>query len=130
MTIRSAVSPMGQRDSQRRKRATQAGEMARFLDQRAVADLADFVDPVAEGEGAIVDRHRSLGDRNVLTIDIGDARHGRPSRKVFEIEIAPASARAADGHSTLSDLSLRCSAERSMPMNSAVREMLPPKRLI
>jgi len=25
---------------------------------------------------------------------------------------------------------LRCSAERSMPMKAAVREMLPPKRLI
>ena len=31
---------------------------------------------------------------------------------------------------TPSDFSLRCSAERSMPMNAAVREMLPPKRLI
>src|SRR6478735_6281963 len=29
-----------------------------------------------------------------------------------------------------SALSLRCSAERSMPTNSAVREMLPPNRLI
>ena len=29
-----------------------------------------------------------------------------------------------------SALSLRCSAERSMPTNSAVREILPPKRLI
>ncbi len=28
------------------------------------------------------------------------------------------------------DFSLRCSADRSIPMNSAVREMLPPKRLI
>lgn len=31
---------------------------------------------------------------------------------------------------TPSDFSLRWSAERSMPMNSAVFEMLPPKRLI
>ena len=31
---------------------------------------------------------------------------------------------------TPSALSLRCSAERSMPTNSAVREMLPEKRLI
>jgi hypothetical protein len=33
-------------------------------------------------------------------------------------------------YSTPRDLSLRCSAERSMPMNSAVRDMLPPNRLI
>jgi predicted component of type VI protein secretion system len=31
---------------------------------------------------------------------------------------------------TPSALSLRCSAERSMPTNSAVREILPEKRLI
>jgi len=31
---------------------------------------------------------------------------------------------------TPSALSLRCNAERSMPTNSAVREMLPEKRLI
>ncbi len=31
---------------------------------------------------------------------------------------------------TPSALSLRCRAERSMPTNSAVREMLPEKRLI
>ena len=33
-------------------------------------------------------------------------------------------------HPTPSALSLRCSAERSMPTNSAVREILPEKRLI
>ena len=33
-------------------------------------------------------------------------------------------------YSTPRDLSLRWSAERSMPMNSAVRDMLPPNRLI
>jgi hypothetical protein len=33
-------------------------------------------------------------------------------------------------YSTPRDLSFRCSAERSMPMNSAVRDMFPPNRLI
>ena len=47
-------------DPHRGKRAREAGEMARLLDQRAAADLADLVDAVAEGEGAIVDRHRRL----------------------------------------------------------------------
>ena len=39
-------------------------------------------------------------------------------------------ARPSPLQSIASDFSLRCSAERSMPMNSAVREILPPKRLI
>ena len=38
--------------------------------------------------------------------------------------------RASACYSTPRDLSFRCSAERSMPMNSAVRDMLPPNRLI
>jgi hypothetical protein len=38
--------------------------------------------------------------------------------------------RASACYSTPRDLSFRCSAERSMPMNSAVRDMFPPNRLI
>jgi hypothetical protein len=38
--------------------------------------------------------------------------------------------KASARYSTPRDLSFRCSAERSMPMNSAVRDMLPPNRLI
>ena len=33
-------------------------------------------------------------------------------------------------YSTPRDFNFRCSADRSMPMNSAVRDMLPPNRLI
>jgi hypothetical protein len=36
----------------------------------------------------------------------------------------------ADNQPTPSAFSFRCSAERSMPTNSAVREILPEKRLI
>ena len=43
----------------------QPREMTGLVDQPAAADLADFVDAVAELEGAILDRHRRLarGDR-------------------------------------------------------------------
>src|SRR5271166_2031284 len=42
---------------------------------------------------------------------------------------APSRPALQSPYSTPSDFSFRCSADRSMPMNSAVREMFPPKRL-
>ncbi len=66
--------------------------MARLLDQRPAADLADFVDAVAEGERPIVDRHRGLGAPDISAVDICDARHA-PSPKslapMLEIGRAP-----------------------------------------
>jgi hypothetical protein len=51
------------------------------------------------------------------------------TKRVLSAGFLPAGRRRAS-YSMPSDFSLRCSAERSMPMNSAVREMLPPNRLI
>ena len=62
-------------DAQRRQRRLQPREMARLVDQRAVAHQADFIDAVAEDEGAIQDRHACLGERQVAAIDVGDAAH-------------------------------------------------------
>ena len=61
-------------------------------------------------------------------------RRARRRRDKTVALVAPAGAsracRGPGGYPTPSAFSLRCSAERSMPTNSAVREMLPEKRLI
>src|SRR5713101_4573505 len=49
--------------------------------------------------------------------DIGSGRDHVPTRSGRSLPKTPR------------DLSLRCSAERSMPTKAAVREMLPPKRV-
>src|SRR5271166_1326238 len=58
-----------------RERAREPREMALFLDQPAAADLADLIDAVAEGEGAVVDRNPRLRAPDIAAVDISDARH-------------------------------------------------------
>ena len=55
------------------ERAPEPVEVARLFDQRASAHLADFIDPVAEGHGAVVDRHDRPRQRNIAAVDIDDA---------------------------------------------------------
>ncbi len=67
------------------ERAPETVEMARLLDQRAAPDLANLIDAVAEGEGAVVDRHRGFREMAVSAVDISNAGqapllHPRPSR--------------------------------------------------
>ena len=111
--------------------------MARHVDDEAAGHLADLVDAIGELVAAILDMHTGIGVSDVAPVHIGNARHEQPSRKfpVFLCDSTAAVTRNCVGHDWLgcqtpSDFSLRCSAERSMPMNSAVFEMLPPKRLI
>ena len=93
--------------------------MALGVGQLAVEHGPDLIDPVGELEAAVLDVHDRLAVRHEAAVDIGDAR---PSGLLVLV-----AARAAP---TPSDFSLRCRAERSMPMKAAVREMLPPKRMI
>src|SRR6476646_7763948 len=101
--------------------------MARLVDQPAVLDLAHLVHGIAELEAAILGMHAGLAVREVLPVDVNYARHSSqiPLAYGWRTASVPRSCEL-----TPSALSLRCSAERSMPTNSAVREMLPPKRLI
>src|SRR3954469_21069760 len=83
--------------------------MATLIDQPPCPHLADFVNAVGKLIATVLDIHFGLRARQIAAVDIDDARHAQPIP---------------------SALSLRCNAERSMPTNSAVREMLPPNRLI
>jgi len=52
------------------------GEVARFVDQRPTAHLADFVDAVAEGERAILDGNSGMREREIASIHKSDSAHG------------------------------------------------------
>src|SRR5262249_56267681 len=93
---------------------------AGLVDERPASHFADFIDRIAELEPAVLGVHHGVGVRLITSIDVDDARHVPVLGKspVRSCELTP---RAR---------SLRCKAERSMPTNSAVREILPPKRLI
>src|SRR5882672_9819029 len=82
--------------------------MAPLVDEAPSPDLADLVDAVGELESPVLDMDRGFAVRPIAAVDIGNPGHQSMPRA----------------------LSLRCSAERSIPTNSAVREILPPKRLI
>jgi hypothetical protein len=66
---------------------------------------------------------------NVKTAFMSDCHPGIATWADLEAEIAYFELEARR-YSIPRDFSLRCSAERSMPMNSAVRDMFPPNRLI
>src|SRR5215467_7384534 len=99
------------------------GEVSVLVDENPADNGDHLIDAVAELIAAVLDMHRRLAVRQVLPADIGDARHRR-SRRYVPVR----SERSLP--KTPSDLSLRCNAERSMPTKAAVREMLPPKRVI
>ena len=107
------------------ERAFQTVQVPGQIDDETMPYLADLVDAIGELEAAVLHVHRCLVMAKIASVHIGNSRHvglfyGRCGRKV----------RGSGRPQTPSDFSLRCSAERSMPTNSAVREMLPPKRLI
>src|SRR6266478_2796997 len=82
----------------------------------------DLIDAIAELVATVFDVHPGLTMRQILAGGVGDAGHASgpdqvPTRSGRSLPKTP------------SDLSLRCSAERSMPTKAAVREMLPPKRV-
>src|SRR5581483_8157517 len=110
----------GLRDAQLGERAGEAGHVARLVDELPVLHFAHLVDGIAELEAAILGMDQGLRIRTIAAVDIDRARHV----PVLGISLA----RSCE--LTPSARSLRCSAERSMPTNSAVREMLPPNRLI
>src|SRR5262245_32530389 len=93
--------------------------MATLVDQPPSPHLADLVNSVGELVAAVLDMDDGVTVRHVTAIDVGDARHVGG--------LVPA---GSVDQSMPSALSFRCRAERSMPTNSAVREILPPKRLI
>src|SRR5215472_8942877 len=94
--------------------------MPRFVDEAPTTHFAHLIDGIAELEPAVLSMHEGLGIGTISSIDVDEAGHvpvlGRSPVRSWEL--------------TPSARSLRCSAERSMPTNSAVREILPPKRLI
>src|SRR5215467_6428245 len=102
------------------ERAGQALHVPRFVDQAPAAHFAHLIDGIAELEPAVLSMHEGLGIGTISSIDVDEAGHvpvlGRSPVRSWEL--------------TPSARSLRCNAERSMPTNSAVREILPPKRLI
>src|SRR5690606_4908801 len=110
----------GNVDAQLGQAARQPAQVALIVSQPAVKHRPDLIDAVGELKPAILDVDHSLTVRLIDAVYIGDPGHQAPS---------PSSSppRAGD---TPSDLSLRCSADRSMPMKAAVREILPPKRMI
>src|SRR5581483_10231238 len=110
----------GLRNAELGERAGEALHMPRLVDQSAVPHLAHLVDGIAELEAAILGVYQRLRVRAVAAIDVDDACH------VPVLGMSP----VRSCELTPSARSLRCRAERSMPTNSAVREMLPPKRLI
>src|SRR5436190_23505653 len=91
--------------------------MALGVSEPAVHHGPDLIDAVGQLETAILDVHHRRAVGNEAAVDVGVAAHSTSSSSP---------ARAA----TPRDLSLRCRAERSMPMKLAVREILPPKRRI
>src|SRR5271165_5900474 len=90
--------------------------MPTLIDEAASPHLADFIDTVGELVAAVLDMDLGVAHRQVAAVDVGYSRHW--------------AIRGIGGQSIPNALSFRCSAERSMPTNSAVREMLPPNRLI
>src|SRR5262245_42711083 len=107
-------------DAQLIERAGQALHMPRFVDEAPASHFAHLIDGIADLEPAILGVHHGVRIGAISSIDVDDARHvpvlGKSPARSCEL--------------TPSARSLRCSAERSMPTNSAVREILPPKRLI
>src|SRR5579863_3317089 len=125
------------RDAQLGERAVQARKMQCLVDETAAAHRDDLVNAVGELEAAILDMDASMTVRNIAAVDVGDTRHsGGPERCVQASRFCSRSPLVSlpllaplPLPPTPSDLSLRCSADRSMPTNAAVREMLPPKRV-
>src|SRR4029077_5208786 len=69
--------PHRRSDAQFGKRAMEAREMRRLVDEVPAIDRDHLINPVGELEAAILDMHRRLAMRQVLAGDIGDARHDR-----------------------------------------------------
>src|SRR5579862_2319147 len=125
-------------------------QMQLLIDEDPRVDGDHLVAAIGELIAAILDMNHRIAMRQVAAIDVSDARHGsalsdddQPAseRSARVTVISPAGARSPLPRSsagersplrsalkTPSDFSLRCSAERSMPTNAAVREILPPKR--
>ncbi|MOA47817.1 hypothetical protein D3C78_1704890 [compost metagenome] len=95
--------------------------MAIEIGQFAIEHRPDLIDAVGELEAAIFDMNRSAVVRLIGPVDVGDPGHQAPS---------PSSSSPPRAGETPSDFSLRCSADLSMPMKAAVREIFPPKRMI
>src|SRR5690606_32556238 len=96
----------------------------------AVAHISTDIERIAHGADVI---GRGIDQGNVVMfggqpLDDAVADLTRPAND--DPHRTPCPAAAISLPQTPRDFSFRCSAERSIPMNSAVREMFPPKRLI
>src|SRR5881409_2894753 len=106
----------------------QPGQMRRLVNEPPARYRNDFIDPVGELVAAILDMHGRLAMRQILAGDVSDTGQSSASpRRPNPHQVPTLSGRSLP--KTPRDLSLRCSAERSMPTKAAVREMLPPKRV-
>ena len=110
------------------ERAFEAVEMFLHVEETTVRDSADFIDGVAELQSAVFDMYSGLAVARVVAVHISDAARRAPC--IPTVAQALKDSRPTKFDPTPSDLSLRCNAERSIPMKAAVREILPPKRLI
>src|SRR5690606_38116008 len=86
--------------------------------QLAVEHCPDLIDGVRQLIAAVFDVHRRRRVRNENAVDVGQPPHQPTSSSDARVLPRP------------SDLSLRCKAERSIPMKAAVREILPENRSI
>src|SRR5690242_20543564 len=112
--------------------------MLGLVSEAAVYDAANFVDGVPKLQAAVLDVNLRLAVSYETTVDIGNASGWtpgfppRPCSRALRLRLLHAlnASRPFPAGPTPRDFSLRCNAERSIPMKAAVREMLPPKRLI
>src|SRR5205085_2979994 len=98
--------------------ALQPGEMPRRIGEPAAEHRPHLIDPVGELIAAIFYVHRRIAMADKPSVHISHPPHQSAVSSIIRDPPNP------------SDFSLRCRAERSMPMKAAVREMLPPKRMI
>src|SRR6476659_3194454 len=102
--------------------------MLLLIDQESVRDCANLIDGICKLQAAILDVNAGAAVRQITAIDIRDAAGRRAAVPALSCHALKPCSRPVGP--TPSDLSLRCKAERSFPIKAAVREMLPPKRLI
>src|SRR5205085_8740524 len=117
--------------------ALEAVEVLALVGQAGVDDATNFVDGICKLQSAIFDVNARLIVPDKTTIHIGHSSAGRTRDPAVRSQrwragLADGSARLhamyasrpLAGAPTPSDFSFRCSADRSMPIKAAVREML------
>src|SRR3954470_25012133 len=113
--------------------------MGPLVDETVAMDADDLVDTIGELIAAVLDRDHGFRMRHVTAIGVGETRHAESLGimcAAVSVEWRDASRAPVDAHCSRSDaanpsdFNLRCKAERSIPTKAAVREILPPNRVI